>query len=221
MRRITKGPEPEDLRTWRQTEVPENRTYDNMPKLAVKRQMLTEQGYLCAYTMQRISTTDDCQIEHIVPRNQDRSLETAYGNMLACSPSNRPGSRSQRGRCPFGAEEKDQARVDESNFVSPLREDVERRFHYEVDGSVTHLNHDIAAESTIGILQLNHEQLMDLRRAAIEERILDLETGLTAEEAEHLSQTILAADPGGRIAEFCLAISHVAAWYAGMVGGGN
>ncbi len=223
MRRIAKGPEPEELRLWKEqnAEVPQNLTYANMPKTGVKRQMLAEQGYLCAYTMQRIPTVDDCQIEHVVPRSQARLLEIAYSNLLACAPSNRPGKRPQRGKCPFGAEEKDQTRVSDSNFVSPVRDDVEDRFRYVVDGSVTYPGDDGAAESTIRILRLNHEQLVDLRRAAIEERVLNLEPGLSAEEAEQLSASIMRADAAGRLPEFCLAISHVAAWYASMLAGGG
>lgn len=224
MRRIVKGPEPEDVRLWREANaaVPQNLTYDNMPKIGAKRQMLVEQGYLCAYTMQRISTVDDCHIEHVVPRSQypqDPEVQISYGNLLACCPSNTPGHPRKRGKYPYGAEEKGQTRVFDSNFVSPLRDDVELRFRYSSDGSVTHLNNDGPAESTIGILRLNHDQLIELRKAAIDERVLDLEPGLSAQEAQELSQAVLIPDASGRISEFCLAISHVAAWYADRIGG--
>ena len=217
MRRIVKGEDPEELRLWKENEVPENLTYANMPKTEVKRQMLAEQGYLCAYTMQQIPTPDDCHIEHIVPQSQpgqDPLLMISYGNLLACAPSNRSG----RGRCPFGAEQKDKPPVSDDNFVSPLREDVEERFRYAVDGSVGHPEHDRAAASTINILKLNHEQLIDLRKAAIEERVLDVEKRLSAREAQELSRSIMISDAAGRLAEFCLAISHVAAWYATRIG---
>lgn len=225
MRRIIKGQEPEELRLWKEAnaEVPENLIYKNMPKGEAKHQMLAEQGYLCAYTMQRIATPDDCQIEHLVPRSQepqDPLLQITYSNLLVCTPSNRPGHRPRRGQCPFGAEAKDQTRIYENiNFVSPLREDVEHRFRYAVDGSVTHMDNDGAAASTIGILRLNHEQLVDLRKAAIEERVLDVE--MSAEEASTLSEMIMVGGPMGRVPEFCLAISHAAAWYANNVSKGN
>ena len=214
MRRIIKGQEPDELRRWKEenAEVPQNLTYGNMPKVEVKRQMLTEQGYLCAYTMQRIPASDDCQIEHVVPRSQDPLLQISYSNMLACAPSNTPGHRAERGKCPYGAEEKDQTRVYENNFISPLREDVEHRFQYAADGSVRHLHNDGAAESTIKILRLDHDQLVDLRKAAIEERVLDVD--LSAHEAENLSHSVMTANAAGRIPEFCLAISQVALWYA-------
>ena len=220
MRRIIKGQQPDELRRWKEDEVPQNLTYANMPgsaKAGVKRQMLAEQGYLCAYTMQRIPTPDDCQIEHVVPQkqpNQPPHMDIEYSNLLACVPSNTPGHKPLVDNFPYGAPKKGGALVDDSNFVSPLREDVERRFQYAADGSVTHLHTDGAAENTIKILRLDHEQLVDLRKAAIEERVLDLDTGLSPHEAERLSRTIMIADTTGRIPEFCLAISQVALWYA-------
>jgi len=173
MRRIIKGEEPVELRRWKEDEVSQNLTYANMPKAvkgAVKRQMLEEQGYLCAYTMQRIPTTNDCQVEHIIPQRQsDQSLHTdiEYSNLLACVPSNTPGHRPLLNNFPYGAPRKGGTIIGESNFVSPLREDVERRFQYAADGSVAHLPNDGAAESTIEILRLDHEQLQDLRKVAI------------------------------------------------------
>lgn len=214
MRRITKGQEPDELRRWKEIEVPENLTYDNMPKAEVKRQMLAEQGHLCAYTMQRIETPDECHIEHIVPRNQPNQpphMDIDYSNLLACIPSNTPGHRPPVDNLPYGAPKKAGTHVDESNFVSPLREDVESRFRYAADGSVTHVDNDGAAKNTIEILRLNHGQLVELRKAAIEVRVWDAD--LSADEAEDLARTIMTATTG-KIPEFCLAISQVALWYA-------
>jgi|HubBroStandDraft_4_1064222.scaffolds.fasta_scaffold277572_2 uncharacterized protein (TIGR02646 family) len=224
MRRIIKGLEPEELRRWKEqnAHVPQNLTYANMPKAEVKRQMLAEQGYLCAYTMQQIPTPNDCQIEHLVPQSQgDPRLGITYDNLLACAPSNRPGHRPERGKCPFGAEQKDQTRINDDNFVSPLRGDVEQRFRYAADGSVTWVGGDTAAESTIGILRLDHQQLEDLRKAAIDERVFPPDAVLSSQEAENLSHAIMTPNAAGRLPEFCLAISQVAGWYANRVGEGN
>ncbi len=216
MRRITKGQEPEELRFWKEQNAvtPQNLTYSNMPKAGVKLQMLAEQGYLCAYTMQRIQTVTDCHIEHIVPQNQPNQpphLDIDYSNLLACVPSDTPGHRPTND-LPYGARKKGGTRIDQDTFVSPLHEDVESRFLYRPNGSIGFVTGDNAAENTIRILALDHGQLADLRKAALEERVLDV--GLSADEARTLSQTILATDTAGRIAEFCLAISQVAAWYA-------
>lgn len=221
MRKIKKGREPLELRRWKDDEVPQNLEYGCMPslvKVSVKDQMLVEQGFLCAYTMQRILTRDDCHIEHIVPQgqmNQLPQMDVDYANMLVCVPSDTPDHRPKRGRYPFGAQEKAGTLVDENNFVSPLRDDVESRFQYSADGSIVPRHNDGAAESTIRILRLDHEQLVDLRKAAIDERIFPEEAALSVAEAEDLARMVMETrDVDGRLPEFCLAISQVALWYA-------
>jgi uncharacterized protein (TIGR02646 family) len=221
MRRIIKGQEPEALRCWKDenAEVPQNLTYENMPKPAVKAQMLVEQGHLCGYTMQRIQTVDDCHIEHIKPQRQAPDLIIDYNNLLACVPSDTPGHRPPMSNFPYGAKKKWGTQIDQNTFVSPLQADVESRFRYLPNGSIESTAGDSAAENTIKTLALDHGQLTDLRKAAIEVRVLD--AGLSANEARALSQTVMAADSTGRIPEFCLAISQVAAWYADRIRGEN
>lgn len=221
MRRIIKGPEPEELRHWKQenSEVPQNLAYENMPKTAVRMQMLTEQGYLCAYTMQDIATEADCHIEHLIPRSQaDRPQysDIDYSNLLACFPGTKPPPEWNP-QYPYGAQRKSNTRVDVTNFVSPLQEDVERRYLYTVDGSVDHAVGDNAAANSIKLLKLNHQQLIDLRKAAIEEQILDRDPPLSWQDAQVLSKQIMEFNSKGRLPEFCLAISQVAAWYANKI----
>jgi uncharacterized protein (TIGR02646 family) len=184
--------------------------------------MLNEQGYLCGYTMLRINRTNECHIEHVVPQNQPDPrplLDSDYNNLLACFPGNKlpeyrdPEMPAWDPSWPYGAHCKAGIHIAEDNFVSPLQEDVEQRFHYTADGSINVSPEDNAAASTIQILKLDHPQLIDLRKAALEERILDNES-LTVEAAEALSRNVLQFDATGRLPEFCLAISQVAAWYA-------
>lgn len=60
-----------------------NAHFDDMPsevKSVLRKSLLEEQGYLCAYCMQRIAV-DDVKIEHYVPRNLQNELR--YSNLLA------------------------------------------------------------------------------------------------------------------------------------------
>jgi uncharacterized protein (TIGR02646 family) len=226
MTRIVKGPEPQELRNWREAnaEIPQNLIYERggWPTAAVKRQMLEEQGYLCAYTMQQIQAEDDCHIEHVVPQsqpNQPQFLDSDYNNLLACFPGNRLPAPADLNapvwnpKYPYGAQKKAETQVSDNNFVSPLREDVERRFNYDPDGSIKAAPGDNAAESSIRILRLDHDQLVELRKAAVDYWVLD-DMDLTIEGAEVLSATILEIDSKGRLPAFCLVVSQVASWYA-------
>jgi uncharacterized protein (TIGR02646 family) len=219
MRRIIKGPEPIALRMWKveNRAVPENLTYGALhgtETRAIRQQMLLEQGYLCAYTMQRIQTIEDCHIEHLVPQTQDHDSDLDYDNMLACFPGMKPPPEWNP-KFPYGAQQKGGTRIDDTNFVSPLSVDVENRFQYNADGSVQASAADTAASSSIEILKLDHSILCELRKAAIEERVLD--ASLSGEEAIALASSISSPDSSGMLPEFCLAIAQVSDWYAKAV----
>lgn len=55
--------------------------YNATPEL--KSTLLEEQGYLCAYCMQRISE-DTMKVEHIKPRSKNKELNFEYKNLVAC-----------------------------------------------------------------------------------------------------------------------------------------
>lgn len=229
MRRIVKGAEPEELRSWKDLNAasPQLLRYANLggaQTRAIRQQMLTEQGCLCAYTMQRIRNVDDCHIEHLVPQSQppkshDRDLE--YTNMLACFPGMLaclPGVEPPPDWNPmelYGAQQKGGTFIDEANFVSPLSDDVESRFHYAADGRVTSNANDTPAVMSIHILKLNHEILKELRRTEIDARIFD--APLSAAEAEELAVTIRTPDSAGMLSPFCVAISQAYMWYASAI----
>jgi len=89
---------------------------------------------------------------------------------------------------------------------------VENRFQYTADGSVQATAADTAASSSIEILRLDQPILCELRKAAIEERVLD--ASLSVEEAIELASSISSPDSSGMLPEFCLAIAQVSDWYA-------
>ena len=227
MRHIVKGLEPDELSKWKEQNagVPQNLRYSSLHgnvTRAIRQQMLTEQGYLCAYTMQRIGNVDDCHLEHIVPQSQppeSHQRDLDYKNMLACFPGNQldpdKPTRDWNPRNPYGAKHKDKAEINAHNFISPLSDDVERRFHFDASGFVNSDAGDTAAASSIRILNLDHGLLNDLRRAAIDERLFG--SPLSADDAEKLAVSIATPDLAGLLPEFCVAISQASIWYANVV----
>lgn len=176
MKRIIKDSQPTELTLWRSVnaEIQENLKYDRggFPKSAVLSAALEEQGYLCAYTLLRISKKTS-HVEHLKPQSlcleEDRKCEAQgrskkyedidWHNMVACFPNS--------GHPRFGAVQKDDW-WDELHFVSPLSEDCEPRFTYKLNGRVEPTNKaDMATEMTIKKLQLDCERLKELREEAI------------------------------------------------------
>jgi len=223
MRSITKAAEPVELRNWKQSmqNTPQNMTYGNLPgdvRDEIKKHLLREQGYLCAYTMLRLEDVGDCHIEHVQPQNAAPALDLDYANMAACFPWN--GGDTSHG---YGAPVKaGQVVVFNGNFVSPHSNNCENRFVYDADGGVRACDGDNAARQTIEILELDHSTLAELRRSAIEAHGLSLRRKSTrsarnlksAAEARRFAAEVMQSRNGGELQPFCVALSQVAIEYA-------
>lgn len=181
MRYIRKGTEPEELTRQRQLLAATpgvDDYYEALPgstKDAVRAQCLQEQANLCAYTMIRIDA-DRTHLEHMYPRRpessspQDRLEAVDYSNIVACYPG--PGDDHPR----FGAVQKSNwpAPHERYLFLRPTVPTVEERLRFEKDGRVSPSSSgDQTATVTIQRLDLNHRDLVHLRRSAIEEPLLD------------------------------------------------
>lgn len=219
MRYISKGSEPHELINWKRINKtsPENLCYGSLgqaQKDAIKEGLLKEQGYLCAYTMHRICSADDCHIEHINPQSIMPEQDIDYANLVACFPKD--GGDVSHG---YGAPVKASRTVE--GFVSPLRMDCEQRLTFAENGSISSQQHDQAARDTIALLKLDHPKLVEYRSAAIVAHGITLRGRgrrrselLTAAQARALAKEIMRPDHQGYIAPFCTAIAQVALRYA-------
>ncbi len=95
MRNIQKMREPRLLTEHR---CHKNALYENMPQPArdqLKRQLLEEQGWLCAYCMGRISETD-MKMEHVASRHEHPERQLDYSNLVACCCGNEGKRRTEQ-----------------------------------------------------------------------------------------------------------------------------
>lgn len=72
--------------------------YENMPKQArkeLKDALLTEQGYICAYCMARISE-DTMKVEHVASRKEVPTRQLDYSNLVACCLGKEGAPRNQQ-----------------------------------------------------------------------------------------------------------------------------
>ena len=83
---IKKGGEPNSLTEFRESTP--YVSYDGLPtdvKDDIRNYLLIEQGYICAYCMERVDL-DSTTIAHFIPQSTYRSRNLEYGNMLGvCS----------------------------------------------------------------------------------------------------------------------------------------
>jgi uncharacterized protein (TIGR02646 family) len=165
MKKIVKQAQPTELQQWRADNagLPENLKYGcgGFPKGAVLNGLLTEQGFLCAYTLLKVSV-DKAHVEHLKPQASCTNGEdVVWNNMVACFPQ--PGAEHPG----FGAVQKG-SWWEEAEFVSPLAVNCESRFRYKGDGSIeAAMEGDSAALTTIDKLRLDCERLCEARKSAI------------------------------------------------------
>lgn len=80
---IEKKSEPDSLRAQRETP---GADFDGLDKTDLRKSLLKEQGYLCAYCMKRIRKDKSVKIEHYHARNAENQMD--YGNLLAVCTGN-------------------------------------------------------------------------------------------------------------------------------------
>ena len=93
---IKKKSEPHSLTIYKKTI---NASFDNQPskvKEDLRKSLLEEQGYICAYCMKRIEESADIKIEHYEARNSTNEL--SYKNLLVVCKGNE-GSSKERQTC--------------------------------------------------------------------------------------------------------------------------
>ncbi|MBT9456695.1 MAG: TIGR02646 family protein [Burkholderiaceae bacterium] len=223
MRSITKRGEPQALTAWKREMqvVPQNLQYGNLPsdvKDEVKRALLQEQGWLCAYTLRRLRDGASCHIEHVMPQGLAPDLDLDYSNLAACFPPD-GGDVSHGYGAPVKAGQAVRLNID---FVSPHGPACEVRFQFDTKGSVQGAQGDLAAQRTVDLLKLDDRSLGELRRSAIEAHGLGLVRRTnrvarklkSAAEARRFAAEVLMTDHGGRLEPFCVALAQVALAYA-------
>ncbi len=223
---------PPALADWKKREtIAENRHYEGSlettVKDAIRDHRVVDQGYICAYTLQRIARITvngkevwNAHVEHVTSqessRENGRLEETVdYANLVACV--------DYHAKLPYGAA----ARGSQVLPINPLHENCAQRFRFRLNGEVEGLTKE--AKSTVEILQLNHASLVGLRQARIGERGLGLsrpkdlkikklpKPALSVAAARRLAEGILSPDPHGRFTEFFMAIAHAAEEHAKLV----
>ena len=164
MKHIKKDQEPLSLTNYRLT-IPSGskiniENYNNYrEKNDLRQSLLTEQGYICCYCMQRISI-NNMKIEHWKPQTKYRELQLDYKNLLgACKGGE--GSSPQSQHC-------DTKKGDEEITISPLdnHKNCEGLVKYRANGQIYSEDETINNELD-KVLNLNMQTLVVNRREVI------------------------------------------------------
>lgn len=147
----------------------------------LKSRLFADQGGICCYCGCKLQYPNHPQyiIEHVFPKKERK-------NFFHC----------------------DKAKESEVLTITPLQEDCQKHFVYDMFGGVEGVDED--AQNDIKTLNLDCEWLNKRREAAIDGEIYD-ESGelLPDDELRHRLDTIMKLDNEGLHTEFCFVIQNV------------
>lgn len=139
-----------------------NASFSNIPfdvKNKLKDALLKEQGYLCAYCMQRIDSSK-MKIEHFLSQSNNKSKELDYSNFFACCLGNEGKN--------FSAQHCDTHKRDSSISINPADNniDIQSTIYYTNNGEIKSHNkqYDFDVNNT---LNLNVAYLKNNRKSII------------------------------------------------------
>ena len=155
---INKRTEPRTL-TWYRSQ--KNASFDDMDlrvKEELRKSLLAEQGYICAYCMSRIKSQQDTKIEHFEKRNSENEL--VYSNLLAVCRGGEGKPRKEQ-TC-------DTFKQDRELQITPLNRDHMKTICYSNSGEIISSNSRFNSEIN-EILNLNCKfgYLIENRKGAL------------------------------------------------------
>ncbi|MDI6795790.1 MAG: TIGR02646 family protein [Desulfatibacillaceae bacterium] len=199
MRAIEKGNEPIALAQYRSQP---GAVYDGPlftdVKSRIRDQLLAEQGYLCAYCMQRIDAAS-MKVDHWRCQGRYPSSSLEYSNMLGCC----MGNEGQ----PLGDAHCDTRKGDEDISFNPSNPDDHQKLKIRYAGDGTIGSEDEVFDKEINnILNLNWVRIKDNRKA-----VLKAVTGVLAKgggtrtrpEIQRLIKRWKTPDKSGHLPEYC------------------
>ena len=201
MIKINKKTEPQSLFDYRRT----NTTYDGPSFTSVKedirKQLLSEQGFLCAYCMTRINDNPlETKIEHWHSQSNYPHEQLNYKNLLLTCKGNE-GRSPEEQHC-------DTKKGNLNILFNPSNpdHDIERLIEYHLDdGTIKSTNHEFDKELN-AILNLNHPLLKENRLSVLKAvmEILNNKKGKrNRKQIENYLRRWQIKDTSGNLQEFC------------------
>ena len=150
--------------------------FDDLPKKSLRNALLSEQGFICGYCMQRINDSEkSTKIEHWEPRNKNN--EKNYMNLIVvCTGNYQWKEKDQLGReKSYFSEHCDTLKKNLSITISPLNQNCETLVKFDPGGHIYSDNETIDKELK-EILGLDLQHLVDERKLLIDKLKNEIES---------------------------------------------
>jgi len=190
---IVKSTEPESFTTWKNSGDKVYSDLRNPVKSELKNALLLDQGHICCYCESKIRSNNS-HIEHLDPQCNNNGNDLDFNNLLcSCQKQLSIGEPRHCGN----------SKANDNIDIHPLQNDCETKFKYTADGYIEGIDND--AQETIETLQLNIENLNNLRANAIEPFLID---SISEEERQTFVQDYLQVN-NGHFNEFYTTIKYL------------
>lgn len=198
MKQIVKSKQPNSLGKYKKNIGAEYDGADFSPvKKDIKNSLLKEQGYLCAYCMQRICF-DEMKVEHFFSQSKYKDKQLDYKNFLGCCLGGM-GERAKDQTC-------DTKKGNEDIAYSPSnnRHRIDNKIHYTHDGYIksndSKFNEDINTR-----LNLNNSRFILNRILILEALECELNSRKgerNREQVEKMIEKYSSVDKNGKYKEY-------------------
>jgi uncharacterized protein (TIGR02646 family) len=217
MIRVIKNKEPEWFIDWKKGDsedwAPSFAALRTDNKTKLKQSLIEEQGYLCCYCGKRIHS-DNSHIEHFKPQSTNKESELEYNNLLvSCiklppkknnlsSSSLKKQPKTFITQCGFAKSN----HLDKELCISPLDDDCESYFKYDLSGQISSSNDK--GQYMITLLNLNSLNLSQSRKHLLNNFFNQNIDPFTFEELHKLYNKFNLLDETGQYYEFRQVISR-------------
>ncbi|WP_373817344.1 retron system putative HNH endonuclease [Porphyromonas loveana] len=186
MKKITKGKEPV---AWVQHRCTSGAVYEAIPDLRAA--LLAEQGYICAYCMCRISSTQS-RIEHVLSRKQYPEKQMDYDNMVICC----NGETDGEAHCDRSKKDNSVSfDLQDANFIDSIS--------YSSKTGEIRCSQASHQSEMVDYLNLNHARLKANRRATLEGIIEECNKKRWATSLKKMLEIWEDKDDQGRYHPYC------------------
>lgn len=157
MRKIVKGQEPESLTDWKHKHP--RKKYEDLSHIErqdIRQACAAEQYYLCAYCCKEISGNNkDTNNEHIESQDDAPNRTLDFSNIVASCITKKQCNASHGSK---------------HLPLTPLMDECETELEFRLTGQVIGLTD--RAKTTINVLNLNNEKLVEIRKQIIDDMLL-------------------------------------------------
>ena len=201
MRQIKKGKEPKALAEYRATAGATYNGFQSATRMKVLREsLISEQGGICCYCMQRIYPTEDTmKVEHWLSQKRYPAKQLIYRNMLAACMGNE-GQPEDEQHCDTRKGNKDLAR----NPADP-EDRIEDFIQYLGDGTIESRDPQLNRQLGEDVLNLNRPLFVSNRLSVLDafRRSLPSDKTLTKTELKRMEKDWGAGATGIELRPYC------------------